>query len=199
MGMYEPTKVHVVVGDRERLTKKLSSSSSSSGSLGIKINLKNDGGEDTLLLTHGQIKKMERAKLIGKSTITIPLSAKQLQVNKRHEGGFIGMLIAAISAIAAAAAAAAPEILTGVAAGVATGLIDKAVSGNGLYLYRRGQYARIRPVKGGGLYLTPHPPPPPPPSGNGIFLRHGEDIYTSQEISRSPWMKTEVPLLDIIL
>ena len=198
MGMYEPTKVHVVVGDRERLKKKLSSSSSS-GSLGIKINLKNVGGEDTLLLTHGQIKKMERAKLIGKSTITIPLSVKQLQVNKRHEGGFIGMLIAAISAIAAAAAAAAPEILTGVAAGVATGLIDKAVSGNGLYLYRRGQYARIRPVKGGGLYLTPHPPPPPPPSGNGIFLRHGEDIYTSEVISRSPWMKTEVPLLDIIL
>ena len=198
--MYEPIKVNVV--DRARLKKKLSSSSS--GTFGIKINLKNTdgGGEDTLLLTRGQIAKMERARLIGKSAITIPLSSKQMKVNKRHEGGFIATLIAAISAIASAAAAAAPEIVAGVATGVATGLIDKAVSGgNGLYLYRRGQYARIRPVKGGGLYLTPHapPPPPPPPSGNGLFLKFGEDIYTHEEISHSPWMKSEVPLLDIIL
>ena len=46
--MYKAIKVDVV--DRERLEKKLGSSSRS---LGIKINLKNDGGENTLLLTRG--------------------------------------------------------------------------------------------------------------------------------------------------
>ena len=38
------------------------------------INLNNSNGEDTLLLTRGQIAKMESARLIGKKTMTIRMS-----------------------------------------------------------------------------------------------------------------------------
>ena len=65
------------------MEKKLSDGGGGRRSLDIKINLKKDsGGEDTLLLTRSQIDKIERARLIDKSTITIPMSARQLKVIK---------------------------------------------------------------------------------------------------------------------
>ena len=44
------------------------------------------------LLTHSQIQRLERAKLIGKSTLNIHLSKKQVKANIQHRGGFLGML-----------------------------------------------------------------------------------------------------------
>ena len=187
--MYQPIKVDVL--HKEKLKKKLTAGST----VGVKINLKEEG-EDVLMLTRGQISKLQRSKLIGKRTLTIRMSKAQLQANKKHEGGFIGLLIGAISAIASAAAAAAPEVLAGVATGVATGLIDKAVSGNGLYLRKGDSCARIQPVKGGGLYLTPHPIVV---DGDGLFLKHGNDIYPNDVISNSPWIHSELPIVNLLI
>ena len=52
----------------------------------------NGGGKDVFLLTHSQIQRLERAELIGKSTLNIHLSKKQVKANVQHHGGFHGML-----------------------------------------------------------------------------------------------------------
>ena len=50
------------------------------------------GGDHTLLLTHAQIARIERAQIIGKPKLVIHLSSKQVKANVQHRGGFLGML-----------------------------------------------------------------------------------------------------------
>ena len=121
-----------------------------------------------MLLTRGQIRKMERAIILGKKAMTIRMSHNQVQKNLKHEGGFLGMLIAALSAaipsIISAATAAAPAIAASVATGAITGAVSHLVSGDGLYFRKNGLCAKIQAVKGGGIYLTPHL------EGDGLYL-----------------------------
>ena len=35
-------------------------------------------------------------------------------------------------------------------------LVNDDISGNGLYLHKSGHCVKLEPVKGNGLYLTPH-------------------------------------------
>ena len=194
--MYKPIKVDVPEKIHDRLKSALKGTRSF---VSIKVNLLTSEGNDLLLLTRGQIAKIERARLMGKrKAISIRMSRKQVQANAKHEGGFLGLLIAAITAIASAAASAAPAILAGVATGVATGLVERAVSGgNGIYLKKAGgECARVQLVNGGGLYLSPHPAPV---EGDGLFLKIGKDIYGQEVLSRSPWMKKEAPQLGLLL
>ena len=215
--LYKPVKVDVPAKFHEKIKAAIQRKTVQ---VAVKVNLQNSGGQQTLLLTRGQLKKLERARLIGKKSLTIHLSRPQVQANVLHKGGFIGMLIAAITGIASAIAAAAPEIVTGVAAGVATaasaaaavapeiatgvatgiatGLIEKAVSGNGLYLSKNGYFARVQPVKGGGLYLTPRQPHRAV-VGDRLFLKHGNDIYGQEVIYNSPWIKSQIPMLELII
>ena len=66
------------------------------------------GGKHVFLLTHSQIQLLDGAKLIGKSTLNIHLSKKQVKANVQHRGGFRGML-------AGLAAKALPALLGGLA------------------------------------------------------------------------------------
>ena len=78
--------------------------------------------------------------------------------------GFLGML-------ASLAARILPTLLGGLATGLVSGAVEKAVSGSGLYLQKRGHgnnAARIQVVKGNGIYLTSHPPVVV--DGHGLFL-----------------------------
>ena len=75
------------------------------------------------------------------------LSRKQVQVNLKHEGGFLGML-------ASLAARILPTLHGGLATGLVSGAVEKAVSGSGLYLQKKGSgnnAARIHLVKGNGF------------------------------------------------
>ena len=123
-----------------------------------------------MLLTRGQIAKMKRARILGKKTMTIRMSRCQVQKNLKHEGGFLGMLIAALSAaipsIISAATAAAPAIAASVATGAISGAVSHLVSGSGLYFRKNGICAKIQAVKGGGIYLAPHPEV----GGDGLYL-----------------------------
>ena len=101
--LYNPVKVNIPLKFHEKIKKNLEEEREDGGkkkkSLSVQINLNNSiNGEDTLLLTRGQIAKMERARLIGKKTMTIRMSHNQVKANLKHEGGFLGMLIAALSA-----------------------------------------------------------------------------------------------------
>jgi len=155
--LYNPFKVDVPSRFHDKIKKALEDENKKSVS--VKINL--SGGEDTLLLTRGQIAKIERARMIGKDKMTIRMSRTQVKSNLKHEGGFLGLLIAALSAalpsIISAATAAAPAVLASAATGAISGVISKAISGDGIYFKKNGQSAKLQPVQGGGLYLSPYP------------------------------------------
>ena len=184
--MYSPVKLNVP----EKFHEKIKTGLSRDKPVSIKTRLEGEGNE-TVLLTRGQIAKIERAKLIGKKTISIRLSRKQVRVNIKHEGGFLGML-------AGLAARILPSLLTGLATGAVSGAVEKAISGNGLFLTKRGHgCARIQLVKGNGLYLTHHSDNV---DGEGIFLRHDDKIYRGEGLLLGPNSPFKnVPLLGLLL
>ena len=83
-----------------------------------------------------------------------------------------------------------------------SGAGEKAVSGSGLYLQKRGNgnnAARIQVVRGNGLYLTPHPPVVV--DGHGLYLK-GEDhrVYGGEGLILGPNSPFKnIPILGLIL
>ena len=69
------------------------------------------------------------------------MSKKRVKANKQYRGGFLGML-------AALAAKALPTLLGGLATGLVSEAVEKAIGGRGLYLHPSG-----RRGDGDGLYL----------------------------------------------
>ena len=101
------------------------------------------------------------------------------------------------------AAKALPLILGGLATGLVSGAVKRAVGGDGLYLVKSGHRVKVEPVK--GLYLTPHRG-----GGGGSLLGgvHGDGLYlkrgsTIQEGSglilgaNSPFKN--IPILNLLL
>ena len=67
--MYTSTKVTVCDDQYDKLKNAIAHQKP----ISIKLNLGHSGvGEHTLLLTRGQIAKIERSRLIGKRKVTIP-------------------------------------------------------------------------------------------------------------------------------
>lgn len=184
--LYKPTKVNVPETFHDKLKVAIGQTGKA-----ISVKIKLDGEQQhTLLLTRGQIEKLERARMIGKKSATVRFSRKQVQVNVKHEGGFLGIL-------ASLAARVLPSLLGGLATGLVSGAVEKAVGGSGLYLQKGGCTAKVQLVKGNGLYLTPHPHTI---NGDGLFLRHGERVYNGEGLllgANSPFKN--IPLLGLIL
>ena len=113
--------------------------------LGVKLNLTKDG-DDVILLTPGQLIKIERAITAGKKVLTIRMSRKQVQANVKVEGGFLGTLLSLASR-------AIPTLLGGLATGLISGGVERAIKGgNGLFLGKRGYgTAQIDFTEGNGL------------------------------------------------
>ena len=61
----------------------------------------------------------------------IRFSKRQVQENVQHKGGFLGM-------IAGLAAKAIPSLLGGLATGLVSGAVERAMGGDGLYLHKSG-------------------------------------------------------------
>ena len=161
------------------------SSSSSSG-----------GGEHTLLLTRSQISKIERARLIGKRKVTIRLSKRQVLANASHQGGFLAML-------GGLAAKALPTLLKGLAGGLVSGVVKKAVAGgDGLYLHKSGHCVKVEPIRGNGLYLTPHQSGSclPGVNGDGLYLKRGSAISDGSGLILGPNSPFKnIPILNLLL
>ena len=123
--MYTPVKLNISIDQHEKLKNAINTQKTVS----IKVDSRGGGGggKDVFLLTHSQIQRLERAKLIGKSTLNIHLSKKQVKANIQHRGG---------------------ALLGGLATGLVSGAVEKAVGGRGLYLHPSG-----RRSDGDGLYL----------------------------------------------
>ena len=164
--MYKPVKVHVP----EKVHEKLKSLIGKDKILPVKIDLRE--GNDILLLTPGQIIKIQNAKIEGKKAIILRFSRKQVRANVQHEGGFL-------SAIMSVASKVLPTLLTGLASGLIGGLAEKAItkSGSGLFLGKRGRgVSEIHLVEGGGLYLSPlfHPEEE---DYDGLWMKDGDHTY----------------------
>ena len=183
--MYTPIKVVVPEKTHEKLTEAVQAGRP----ISIRIELHSDKSpEQTLLLTAGQLAKIERANALGKRSITIRMSRKQMQANIKHEGGFLGML-------AGLAARVLPSLLTGLATGAVSGAVENAIAGDGLYFSRNGQCAEVHPVEGGGLYLTPHTEA----EGRGLYLKHNHTIYGQGLLLGKDSPFKDIPILGLLL
>ena len=78
--MYRPVKVHVP----EKVHEKLKSLVAQDKIIPVKIDL--EEGDDVLLLTPGQIIKMENAKRAGKRSIIFRFSRKQVRASVKLQG-----------------------------------------------------------------------------------------------------------------
>ena len=196
--MYTPINLNVFTNNQH---DKLKNAINHQKAVSIKLNLEDNssgGGKHILLLTRGQIAKIERAKLIGKRRVTVHLSKRQVQENAKHHGGFLGML-------AGWAARTLPHLLKGLTGGLASGLassaIKKVVGGDGLYLRKSGHCVKVEPVKGNGLYLTPHRDGSlDGVHGDGLYLKRGSTIHDGSGLILGPNSPFKnIPILNLLL
>ena len=183
--LYKEHEAYIPIKSKRRLEralkrkkKTLTVSVQSSGAFG--------GEKATLLLTKRQIANLEK----GKKHVLIKMSKRQLNANKKYEGGFLSVL-------AGLAAKALPTLVTGLSAGLLSGLVEKAVKGDGLFLQKGGYCYRADPVEGNGLYLSPHNVLT---HGDGLFLKHGSNIHDGKGLllgANSPFKN--IPILGLIL
>ena len=185
--MYRPVKVHIP----EKVHEKLKTLFVQDKAMPVKIDLID--GDDILLLTPGQVIKMEYARKLGKKSMTLRFSRRQVRANVKHEGGFL-------SALAAMATKVLPTLLTGLASGVIGGLAEKAISkGSGLYLGKHGRgVSQIHLVEGGGLYLSPLFYPEE--GYDGLYMTHNDKMYKGSGLilgKNSPFR--DIPILGWLL
>ena len=176
---YSPLDVAV----DEKQNHKLQKAIEEKKPLSIKVFIGKDLEPKTVLFTPSQVLKIERARLIGKSSVSIRMSRKQVEANTSHNGGFLWGLVSRL----------APAVLGGIASGIAS----KAFSGDGVYLQKKGVCARVKPVKGGGLYLSPHPNLV---AGDGLLVSQNTKIRDGRGLllgENSPFK--DIPILNLLL
>ena len=121
--LYIPHKINVPANQTQKLKKAISSQSKR-----VKIRFRKEDlqnpyvGEHTLLLTSGQILKLQRAQNNNKAC-SIVFSRKQIGANMHHEGGFLPLLAGLVTKIL-------PVLLRGIASGVWSGGIERVIKGN---------------------------------------------------------------------
>ncbi len=114
-------------------------------------------GDDVFLFTSSQFKKIQRAKQMKRGGI-IKMSVCQIKANLRVEGGFLSMIAGLLSRfLPTIIKKVAPNLLGGLATGLVSGAVEKAVSGHGVFLQKDQHCYKVDAVEGNGLYLSPHP------------------------------------------
>ena len=156
--LYNPVKVVVACSQRDELKSQIDQKH-----LPVKIDLKNTSPEDTLLLTRGQIAAIEKARTLGRRKYkTIRMSRKQIEKNRKHQGGFLSSLNDAIALDNTS-----PPSLDG---------------DDGIYLIKRGHCMKVYPVKDNGLYLQEHPTTLHDVFGDGLYLKRDNIIENGEGI-----------------
>ena len=154
-------------------------------------------GDHVLLLTPVQINRLDKVQVEG-SHAQIRMSARQVAKNVSYTGFFLGMLASLAARAIPFAARGLPTTLSGLTHALLSGGLNKAISGDGLYLHKQDKCYRVQKCKGNGLYLAPHPRFV---ERGGLFLKHGmviviiylEEMYKikysqSDIYSRAVWL-----------
>ncbi len=184
--MYTQAKVNV----HQKYHDRIKSAVTQHRPLAVKLDLTSPG-EDVILMTPGQLIKIERAKRVGKKVLTIRLSKKQVKANVKFEGGFLSALLGLATRFL-------PQLLGGLATGALSGAVEKAVSGSGLFLGRKGMgTARVNLTEeGNGLILTPVEQD----KYNGLYVKHDGQVYEGEGLLLGPNSPFKnIPLLNLIL
>ena len=107
-----------------------------------------------LLPTPAQIKRLDKAQVEGRRA-QIRLSARQVAKNVSYTGAVLAVLASLAARAIPLDAHVLPTILSGLATGLLSGGINKAISGSavedGLYLHKRDKCYRVQKCKGNGL------------------------------------------------
>ncbi len=187
---YSPTEVHVDPRHEDRLKNAIVKNKSCS----IRIFL-TEPEKKTLLLTKGQIERIERAQLMGKDRVSIKLTVPQVKANTAYTGGFLWGLASTLGPLLLQGAKAlGPALLRGAASAVAAKGMEKMM-GKGVYFQKNGHCSRVQAVKGGGLYLSPHPRIH---GGEGLFEADNGVVGGGLLLGANSPFK-DVPLLNILL
>lgn len=169
---FEQYKVNISEVQKHKLQKAVHGGKKSSSARAVILRLKKHelDGDDVLLFTEKQLKRLNKAKH-AKRGITIKMSKNQVKANMRVEGGFLGMLAGLASRLLPSLISkVAPALLGGLATGLVSAGVEKAISGHGLFLHKKNRCYKVEPVEGDGLFLSPHPHLDGV-HGEGLFLR----------------------------
>ena len=175
--LYKPVKVVVACSQREKLKSQINQKH-----LSVKIDLKDTIPTDTLLLTRGQIARIEKARELGRRKYkTIRMSRKQIEKNRNHQGGYLSFL--------------GNEDLAS-----STTLPPSLDGDDGLYFIKRGYCMKVYPVQDNGLYLQEHPTTLHDVFEDGLYLKRDNIIENGEGIvfaENSPFKN--IPILGWIL
>ena len=173
MKLYTPVEVTVADSQRKKLRAQIDRKY-----LPVKIVVKGTAlPTHTLLLTRGQIAKIEKARESGQRRYkTIRMSRKQIEKNRNHQGGFLQFIDGNMSMDDATKSA------------------DN--SDNGLYLVKRGHTMKVFPIQENGLHLQEHILPLHETFTDGLYLKHGNVIENADTVLLD---EKKLPVLQWIL
>ena len=174
MKLYTPVEVTVADNQREKLRAQIDRKY-----LPVKIVVKGTAPPThTLLLTRGQIAKIEKARELGRRRYkTIRMSRKQIEKNRNHQGGFLQLVNN-----------------ENVSADDTTKSIDNG--DNGLYLVKRGHTMQIISIQEDGLHLREHPLSLHETFTDGLYQKHGNVIENADTVVLD---EKKLPILQWIL
>ena len=171
MTVFQQHKVKISEVQKRRLKKAVNNGKKLSSATAVILRLKKNelDGDDVLLFTKKQMERLNKAKQ-AKRGITIKISKHQVKANIRVEGGFLGMLARlAARFLPSLLSKVAPALLGGLATGLISSGVEKAIGGHGIFLHKKNHCYKVEPVEGDGLYLYPLPHLDGV-DGEGIFL-----------------------------
>ena len=180
MKLYTPVEVTVADSQREKLRAQIDRKY-----LPVRIVVKDEGAPThTLLLTRGQIAKIEKARELGRRRYkTIRMSRKQIEKNRNHhQGGFLRLVDDS-----------APDVEK------ASAIENVKVTDNdGVYLVKRDHTMKVFPIQENGLHLQEHPLALHETFEDGLYLKHG-NVIENAEIFGLDEKSPKIPILQWIL
>ena len=196
--MFEQHKVKISEVQRRKLEKAVRGTSTAAVILRLKKNELD--GNDVLLFTKNQLQRLNKAKH-AKRGITIKMSKHQVKANMKVEGGFLGLLAGLASRLLPTLISkVAPALMGGLATGLVSAGVEKAIGGRGLFLHKKNRCYKVEPVEGDGLFLSPHPRLDGV-YGEGLFVRTNDgSVYDGKGLllgSKSPFKN--IPVLGWLL
>ena len=173
MKLYTPVQVTIADSQREKLKTQITQKY-----VPVKIVVKGTATpKDTLLLTRGQIRKIEKAQELGKRRYkTIRMSRNQIDKNRKYQGGYL-------------------QLLNDVSMNDSTNSSMDNVD-NGLYLVKRGHTMQIISIQEDGLHLQEHPLSLHETFPDGVYQKHGNVIENVDTVLLD---EKKLPILQWIL
>ena len=187
MRLYKPVEVTVADSQRAKLIAQINQKY-----LPVKIVVKGTAPPThTLLLTRGQIAKIEKAREIGNRKYkTIRLSRKQIVKNRNYQGGSLDTILNE-EAENDTTKQSLPVI------GIES---KKDATDDGVYLVKYGHTMKIFPVQENGLFLQMHPSTLHETFADGLYVKRGNIIENGKTVlsdENGPFKK--IPILQWIL